>query len=47
MKYLILCEATNETCLINMPLSQNKLKFAIDDLIALKPFHARQLSNPQ
>lgn len=46
MKYLILCEGTNETCLINKLLSQNKLKFTIDDLIALKPFHARQLSNP-
>ncbi len=46
MKYLILCEGKNEVCIINLLLKYNKLKFKIDDLIALKPFNARQLSNP-
>lgn len=46
MKYLILCEGTNEVCIINLLLKHNKLKFSIDDLISLKPFNARQLSNP-
>lgn len=46
MKYLILCEGTNEVCIINLLLKYNKLKFTIDDLVSLRPFHARQLSNP-
>ncbi len=46
MKYLILCEGSNEVCIINLLLKYNKLKFKIDDLISLKPFNARQLSNP-
>ena len=46
MKYLILCEGRNEVCIINLLLKHNKLKFCIDDLVALKPFNARQLTNP-
>lgn len=46
MKYLVLCEGTNEVCIINLLLKHNKLKFGIDDLVSLKPFNARQLSNP-
>ena len=46
MKYLILCEGLNEVCIINLLLKYDKLKFKIDDLVALKPFQARQLSNP-
>ncbi len=42
MKYLVLCEGTNEVCIINLLLRYNKLKFTIDDLISLKPFNARQ-----
>ena len=46
MKYLILCEGNNEVCLINLLLKHNKLKIKYDDLVALKPFNARQLTNP-
>lgn len=43
MRYFILCEGTNEVCIMNLLLKYDKLKFSIDDLIALKPFNARQL----
>ena len=46
MKYLILCEGTKEVCIINLLLKYNKLKFTIDDLVSLRPFNVRQLSNP-
>ena len=46
MKYLILCEGRNEVCIINLLLKHHKLKIDIDDLVALKPFNARQLTNP-
>lgn len=46
MKYLILCEGRNEVCIINLLLKHNKLIFGIDDLVSLKPFNARQLTNP-
>ena len=46
MKYLILCEGPNEVCIINMLLNQKKLIFTQNDLVSLKPFHARQLTNP-
>lgn len=46
MKYLILCEGTNEQTIINLLLDADKLKIKRDDLIGLIPFHARQLSNP-
>lgn len=46
MKSLILCEGKNEVCIINLLLKYKKLKFSYDDLVALKPFNVRQLSNP-
>ena len=46
MKYLIMCEGTNEETLINLLLDKNKLKFSRSDLIGLKPYHARQLTHP-
>ena len=46
MKYLILCEGPNEVCIINMLLNQKKLVFTQNDLVSLKPSHARQLANP-
>lgn len=46
MKYLILCEGTNEKTIINLLLEANKLKIKRDDLIGLTPYNARQLSNP-
>lgn len=46
MKYLIMCEGSNELTIINMLLENNKLKIKNDDLINLVPFNAKQLSNP-
>lgn len=46
MKYLILCEGSNEQTIINLLLDHKKLKFCRNDLIGLIPYHARQLSNP-
>lgn len=46
MKYLLLCEGPNEVCIVNLLLKYGKLKFNTDDLLALKPFNARQLTNP-
>lgn len=46
MKYLIMCEGTNEETLINLLLDNNKLKITRDDLIGRKPYNVRQLKNP-
>ena len=46
MKYLLLCEGTNEVCIVDLLLQYNKLKFTRDDLISLKAFNVRQLTNP-
>ncbi len=46
MKYLILCEGSNELTLINLLLESNKLKIKKEDLINLVPFNVKQLSNP-
>ena len=46
MKYLILCEGANEELLINILLDAKKLRLTRDDLIGLKPYNARQLTNP-
>lgn len=46
MKYLLLCEGSNEELLINLLLDNNKLKIKRDDLIGLKPYNVRQLKNP-
>ena len=47
MKTLIMCEGPNELKIINLLLENNKLKFSYDDLLDMRPFHARQLSSPQ
>lgn len=46
MKYLILCEGSNEELILNMLLDANKLVIKRNDLIGLKPYNVRQLSNP-
>lgn len=46
MKYLILCEGPNEEVIIDLLLYKNKLKIKRDELIGLRPYSIRQLSNP-
>lgn len=41
MKILIMCEGSNELKIINLLLDNNKLKFTRDDLLDMRPFHAR------
>lgn len=45
MKYLILCEGSNEKTIINLLLDANKLKLKRNDLVGLTPYNVRQLSN--
>ncbi len=47
MKYLILCEGSNELEIMRILLRHDKLVLGEDDLIGLTPYHARQLSNSQ
>lgn len=47
MKILIMCEGPNELKVINILLDSGKLKFTRDDLLDMRPFHARQLTSPQ
>ena len=47
MKILIMCEGPNELKIINLLLDNGKLKFTRDDLLDMRPFHARQLTSPQ
>lgn len=47
MKILIMCEGPNELKIINLLLDNNKLKFSLNDLLDMRPFHARQLNSPQ
>ncbi|HBK02771.1 MAG TPA: GNAT family acetyltransferase [Clostridiales bacterium] len=47
MKILIMCEGPNELKVINLLLDNDKLKFTRDDLLDMRPFHARQLTSPQ
>lgn len=47
MKILIMCEGPNELKIINLLLENGKLKFTRDDLLDMRPFHARQLTSPQ
>ena len=47
MKILIMCEGSNELKIINILLDGGKLKFTRDDLLDMRPFHARQLTSPQ
>ncbi|MBQ2803401.1 MAG: GNAT family acetyltransferase [Lachnospiraceae bacterium] len=43
MKYLIMCEGTNELKIIDILLDANKLNITRDDLIGLSAYHARQI----
>lgn len=45
MKYLIMCEGPNELAVIQLLLDQNRLIISTDDLIGLRPYHARQLTS--
>ncbi|HJD00520.1 MAG TPA: GNAT family acetyltransferase [Candidatus Dwaynia gallinarum] len=45
MKYLIMCEGSNELEVIKMLLEHDKLIFTNDDLLNLVPYHARQIGN--
>lgn len=47
MKILIMCEGSNELKVINMLLDADKLRFTRDDILDMRPFHARQLTSPQ
>lgn len=47
MKYLIMCEGTNELEIVRILLENDKFIFTEDDLLNLVPYHARQIiSNP-
>lgn len=47
MKILIMCEGPNELKIVNLLLDNNKLKFTRDNLLDMRPFHARQLTSSQ
>lgn len=47
MKILVMCEGPNELKIINLLLDNGKLKFTREDLLDMRPFHARQLTSPQ
>ena len=42
MKYLIMCEGTNEKTILELLLEHNKLIFKQDDLLNLEIYHAKQ-----
>lgn len=46
MKILVMCEGPNELKIVNLLLDNNKLKFTREDLLDMRPFHARQLVSP-
>lgn len=43
MKYLMMCEGTNELKIMQILLENQKLLFSSDELLGLVPFHARQI----
>ena len=45
-KILVMTEGPNELGLMNLLLDEEKLVFTRDDLLDLRPFHARQLTSP-
>lgn len=45
MKYLIMCEGTDELSIINILLDKDMLKIKRDELLGLTPYHARQINN--
>lgn len=44
MKYLIMCEGTDELAVINILLNNDMLKISRDDLIGLQAYQARQIN---
>ena len=44
MKILIMCEGSNELEVMRILLDHNRLIFTADDLLGLRPFHARQIN---
>jgi hypothetical protein len=42
-----MCEGPNELAVINLLLDNDKLTFTRDDLLDMRPFHARQLDSTQ
>ena len=45
MKYLIMCEGSNELEIVNILLQKDLLTIKDDDLLGLKPYHARQINS--
>ncbi len=45
-KILVMTEGPNELSLMNLLLDEERLVFTRDDLLDLRPFHARQLTSP-
>lgn len=45
MKYLVMCEGSNELEVVRILLANNRLIFGEDDLLGLTPYHARQIDN--
>ena len=43
MKLLILCEGSNELAVVQMLLDADCFVFSRDDLLGLRPYHARQI----
>lgn len=41
-----MCEGPNELKIVNILLDGNKLKFTRNDLLDMRPFHARQITSP-
>lgn len=44
MKYLIMCEGSNEKTIIDILLKHNKLRIGWDDLVGRQVYHARQIN---
>ena len=43
MKYLIMCEGSNELEVVKLLLENDCFTFTMDDLLGLVPYHARQI----
>ena len=44
MKYLIMCEGSNEKEIIDILLENDRLIYTEDDLLGLTTYHARQIT---
>ena len=42
MKYLVMCEGSNELEVVRILLANNRLIFGEDDLIGLTPYHRKE-----